>query len=183
VHPDLQTALDDVIASIGELSDTQLAWHPPGKWSAAEVLEHLARSMAGTAYIMGRALDQDRPKAKPDTWQERLKAFIVVGIGYFPSGREAPEPTRPRGLPPAEARNGIRQALADLDEAAARCASRFGERTKVANHPILGAFDVRQWRRFHRVHTRHHMKQIERMTEEMGSKLETRNSNPRIGQS
>ena len=168
MHPDLQAALDDVIASTGELSDAQLAWHLPGKWGAAEILEHLMRAFAGTTYVMRRALDQDQPKAKPDTWKERLAAFIVVGIGYFPSGRAAPEPTRPTGLPPAEARSGIRQALADLDEAAARCVERFGERTKVANHPILGAFDVRQWRRFHRVHTRHHMKQIDLMREKMG---------------
>jgi hypothetical protein len=163
VHPDLQAARDDIDASTTALSDAQMAWHPTGRWSPAEILEHLGKAFAGTAYIMGRALDQDRPKARPDTWHERLAAFLVVEIGYFPSGRAAPEATLPEGLPPAEARARIRQALADMDRAAARCADRFGERTKIANHPVLGAFDVRQWRRFHRIHTRHHMKQIGRM--------------------
>lgn len=168
MHPDLQSALEDITASTGDLSDAQMAWHPPEKWSPAGILEHLARAFAGTAYIMRRALDQDQPKARPDTWKERLSAFIVVRIGYFPSDRIAPEPTRPTGLPPSEARSQVRRALADLDGAAARCGERFGERTKVSNHPILGAFDVRQWRRFHRIHTRHHMKQIVNMKTRMG---------------
>jgi hypothetical protein len=168
VHPELQSALADIAASTGALSDAQLAWHQPEKWSPAGILEHLAKAFAGTAYIMRRALDQDRPKAKPDTWKERLSAFIVVRVGYFPSDRIAPEPTWPTGLSPAEARSEIRRALADLDEAAARCAERFGERTKVSNHPVLGALDVRQWRQFHRIHTRHHMKQIVKMSGRMG---------------
>jgi AcrR family transcriptional regulator len=163
VHPDLLAALDDISASTGPLSDARMAWHPPGKWSAAGILEHLMKGFAGTTHIMRRALDQDRPKARPDTFRERLSAFVVVTVGYFPSGRRAPDMTRPAGMPPAEAREQVRRALADLDEAAALCETRFGDRTKVANHPILGALDVRQWRRFHRLHTRHHMKQIARM--------------------
>ena len=31
---------------------------------------------------------------------------------------------------------------------------------KVVDHPILGAFTVDQWLKFHLVHTRHHEKQI-----------------------
>ncbi len=169
MHPDLQAVLDDIAASAGPLSDAQMAWHPPGKWSPADILEHLTKAFAGTTYIMTRALGQDRLKARPDTWTQRLAAFAVVTVGYFPSGCDAPEPTRPTGLPPSEARDRIRQALADLDGVAARCAARFGERAKIANHPILGAFDVGHWRRFHRLHTRHHMKQIERIRRGMGS--------------
>ena len=163
MHPDLQRAFDDINASIDGLSDAQLQWHPSGKWSPADILEHLMKAFSGTTYILTRAVEQGQSKARPDTWTQRLGAFIVVGLGYFPTGRQAPEPTRPSGLPPVEVTERVRQALADLDRAAARCGEQFGDRTKVANHPILGAFTLHQWRKFHRVHTRHHMKQIERI--------------------
>lgn len=168
MHPDLQRALDDISASIEGLSDAELRWHPPNKWSPAEILEHLMKAFSGTTYILTRAVEQGQSKARPDTWNQRFGAFVVVRIGYFPTGRQAPEPTRPSGLPPAEVTRQVRQALVNLDDAAARCAARFGERVKVANHPILGAFTLHQWRRFHRIHTRHHMKQIERIKSEMG---------------
>ncbi len=166
MHPDLQRALDDVDTSTSGLDDRRMRWHPPGKWSAAEVLEHLTKTFTGTTYVMTRALDQGRSKARPDAFSQRLGAFVVVTLGYFPSGRAAPESTLPSGAPP-HARGAIRAALVELDEVCARCADRFGERVKVSNHPILGAFTVRQWRRFHRIHTRHHMKQIARLREQM----------------
>ncbi len=53
-----------------------------------------------------------------------------------------------------------RETLQALDAAAVRCEAQFGPRVPVANHPILGGFTVRQWRRFHWSHTRHHVRQI-----------------------
>lgn len=167
MHPDLQAALDAIVASTDGLTDTQLLWHLPGKWCAGEILEHLTKAFTGTTYVLKRALDQSRPKARPDTFDQRVAAFVIVGLGYFPTGRQAPESTRPTGLPPAQVRHAIHDGLIELDDVLARCAERFGGRTKVSNHPMLGAFTVRQWRRFHRIHTRHHMKQIGRLREHM----------------
>lgn len=167
MHPDLQRALDDIDESTSGLDDSRMRRHPPGKWSSAEVLEHLTKAFTGTTYVMTRALDQGRSKARPDTFSERLGAFVVVTLGYFPAGRAAPESTLPSGQAPADARRAIRAALVELDEVCTRCVDRFGERVKVSNHPVLGAFTVRQWRRFHRIHTRRHMKQIARLREEM----------------
>jgi len=45
----------------------------------------------------------------------------------------------------------------------AECERRFGKRSKLANHFILGPLTAQEWRRFHWVHTRHHMKQIARL--------------------
>ena len=46
------------------------------------------------------------------------------------------------------------------DDAISRCEARFGAGAKLANHPVLGPLTARQWRTFHLVHARHHMKQI-----------------------
>jgi hypothetical protein len=58
------------------------------------------------------------------------------------------------------AKSGDIRIAAGADIAAAGAEQRFGARTKLANHPLLGAFTAHEWRRFHLVHTRHHVKQI-----------------------
>jgi hypothetical protein len=45
---------------------------------------------------------------------------------------------------------------AQLDE----CERKFGARTKILDHPVLGPLTVEQWRKFHWIHGRHHAKQI-----------------------
>jgi hypothetical protein len=47
-----------------------------------------------------------------------------------------------------------------LDQRLKDVARAFGSRTPVLNHPIMGPFSVNDWRRFHWVHTRHHLRQI-----------------------
>ena len=54
----------------------------------------------------------------------------------------------------------IRKNLAEMDEAINACESKMGSKIRIADHPVLGPLTVAQWRKFHMVHTRHHMKQI-----------------------
>ena len=83
----------------------------------------------------------------------------MVKLGYFPSGRRAPEWTRPRGLDPAEAVETIRTALIEMDSKIAEVEAKLGKGI-IAVHPVIGPLTARQWRKFHWEHTRHHMKQI-----------------------
>ena len=50
-----------------------------------------------------------------------------------------------------------------MDKLIAQCEAQYGARNKVLDHPILGPLTARQWRKFHWVHGRHHMKQISRL--------------------
>jgi hypothetical protein len=54
--------------------------------------------------------------------------------------------------------------IAAMDEIIARCEARFGS-AKLLDHPILGPLTGPQWRKFHLIHGRHHVKQIERLRE------------------
>ncbi len=163
MHAELDRALAAIRRATDGLDAADLAAHPPGKWCAAEILEHLAKAYASTAYILDRCVGQGTTKARRATLRDRVAAFVVVDLGYFPAGTPAPEITHPAGLPAHEAIGAAESALQAFDGAAARAEARFGRGTAVANHPILGPFNVRQWRRFHRVHTLHHMKQIARL--------------------
>ena len=85
--------------------------------------------------------------------------LVVLDIGYFPTGRPAPEWTRPRGGAPEAALPAIRDNLAQMDSDITECERRFGGGI-LAVHPIIGPMTPQQWRKFHRIHTRHHMRQI-----------------------
>lgn len=160
MNPDVRLTFDEITAAVAGMTPPQLTWHPEGKWSAAEILEHLLLSFRASGSRLARAADEHATRVRPDTWKMRLGAFVVVRLGYFPTGRAAPEYVQPAGMPAGEVLEATRAALIDFDAAAARCADLFGPDTKVTSHPILGAFSVRQWRRFHRVHTTHHLKQV-----------------------
>ena len=162
--------------AIAGLSEHELAWHAEGKWSSAEVLEHLARAFGGTAKAMQRALPLATPDCRAMTFGERLKIATVVHCGYFPPGRKSPEQVLPRGLPPAEVLKSIRENLRSMDAAVAQCEGKFGNRRKMFPHPVLGPLNIAEWRKFHLVHTRHHMKQIERMRKQFSAKSATAGS-------
>jgi hypothetical protein len=132
----------------------------PRKWSVAEIVEHLQRAYLGTAKGFERCLDKGAPIATVPSLKQRIQGFAVVNLGYFPAGREAPKHIIPTGeLDLLAVLNAVRRDLARLDAAAVRTREQFG-RVRVVDHPILGAFSVDQWLKFHLVHTRHHEKQI-----------------------
>lgn len=132
-----------------------------GKWSVAEIVEHLALAYEGTVKGMRRVLESNASMATPPSPRQRLFKFIIVNVGYFPTGRAAPRQVVPRGVTLEEAAARARAALEALDLALNEAEARFGPRRKVLNHPILGAFSAQDWRRFHRVHTRHHARQVQ----------------------
>ncbi|MEZ5285318.1 MAG: DUF1569 domain-containing protein [Vicinamibacterales bacterium] len=80
--------------------------------------------------------------------------------GSVSSGIEAPRHVTPTGQPRLSALlERVSGSLAAFDDAARRAEARWG-RALVLDHPILGPFTADDWRRFHRVHTRHHQRQI-----------------------
>jgi hypothetical protein len=132
----------------------------PKRWSVCEVVEHLQRAYLGTAKGFERCLEKGEPLATAVPLKKRLQAFVVINLGYFPVGREAPKHIIPTGeLDLRAVLDAVRRDLARLDSAALRTREKFG-RASVVDHPILGAFSVDQWLKFHLVHTRHHEKQI-----------------------
>jgi hypothetical protein len=86
--------------------------------------------------------------------------WLVVELGHMPRGLQAPARVKPTGQPSVTAVADALAQLDHMDETLSRCEMRFGRRALLADHPILGPLSLRQWRRFHWVHTRHHMRQL-----------------------
>jgi hypothetical protein len=156
----LQVAITS--ATLG-ITAEDLVRHPEGKWSVAEVLEHLYLTYTGTVKGFERVLHEGKPLARMPMLKDRIRAFVVTRFGHLPEGRKAPERTQPRGMPADEVRREIGPRIAAMDDVIAQCEARFGKRTRVLDHPILGPLTTRQWRKFHWVHGRHHVKQIRKL--------------------
>jgi len=153
----LKCALESAVEG---MSSDQMSWHPPGKWCAAEVLEHLYLSYTGTIKGFQRLLEAARPSATRPSLNQRWRVLVVVGFGFLPIGRKAPPVTEPRGLPVEKVRREVGMKIEALDAIIADCESRFGREVILLDHPMLGPLTGRQWRKFHLVHGMHHRKQI-----------------------
>ena len=161
----LEQLKEALAGAIGGMSGADLTRHPEGKWSVAEILEHLYLSYTGTVKGFQRCLEAGKPLGTRATLPQRLKALLVVQIGKFPPGRKAPKITQPRGTSFEKIVADMGRQIAAMDEAITKCEERYGREIKLLDHPILGPFTGRQWRKFHWVHGRHHVKQIERLRE------------------
>lgn len=160
----LQQALNEATEG---MSAEERSWHPPGKWCADEVLEHLYLTYTGTIRGFTRALEAGKPPAVRATFGQRARNLLVLELGYMPEGRKAPAGVVPRGQ--AAVRVEISERIAEMDEIIGRCerelaGGKFRGRA-ILEHPILGPLTARQWRKFHLVHGMHHVKQIRRLRE------------------
>ena len=133
---------------------------PAGKWTPTQVLEHLYLTYYNTNKGIAKCLEKGTPLATATTLKNWLQTFVVVNVGYFPKGRKAPERAEPKGMPADEVRRAILPEVQKMDEGFAECERRFGPGAKILDHPVLGPFNVAQWRKFHWVHGRHHARQM-----------------------
>jgi hypothetical protein len=159
----LERLHEAITSAIHGMSVEDLQRHPPGKWSTAEVLEHLYLSYTGTVKGFARCLEQGRPLAGSPTLKHRLAATLVTGIGHFPAGRKSPRQASPRGTPAERVLAEIGPEIERMDRLITQCAERHGRGTLILDHPILGPLSAKQWRKFHWVHGKHHVKQIWRL--------------------
>ncbi|HSL21051.1 MAG TPA: DUF1569 domain-containing protein [Vicinamibacterales bacterium] len=160
MDPFLNKALDDIHRAAGHLEADVMIRAAEGRWSVAEILEHLTLAFTVNRGTFEKVLGSAVLRARRPTLGQRLLRVLVVEVGYFPRVN-APEATRPRGtIAPERSVAAIGEALTALDATLTRVAERFGEDTPVANHPYLAGLSVRQWRKFHWRHTAHHMRQV-----------------------
>jgi hypothetical protein len=152
-----------IAAAIRDMTDEEFARHSAGKWSAAEILEHLNLTYVGTIKNFDRCLALGKPRASLDRSRARWRRLVITRLGYFPPGRKSPERAQPRGTPVLQIKSEVLENIVRMEHLIAECEACFGSRKPVADHPILGPLTATEWRKFHLVHGKHHVKQILRL--------------------
>lgn len=145
-------SMHEIVNRARELAEA--GFGPSGRWSFGEICEHLARAIELSTVVP--APEIAARVARQRAGRSRLRIgfwrFVVLRLGWVPRGVPAPNAVRP----PAEV--GRAAALAHLDAAATRFEAHFADpNAQWAEHPLLGPFSARQWRRFHHVHAAHHL--------------------------
>ena len=168
----MDTRLEKLMAALGSavegMSSQQMTRSLPGKWCAAQVLEHLYLTYTGTIKGFEKLLEAGQPTATRASTRQRWRALVVIQLGYMPTGRKAPPVAQPRGLPPDKVRNEWTKKIEEMDAVVARCEARFGHSIPLLDHPILGPLTTTQWRKFHFIHGMHHRKQLLRLRQGAG---------------
>jgi DinB superfamily len=154
---------DRLANAIDGMSAEDLARHPEGKWSSAEILDHLNLTYRGTIKNCERCLAAGTSGAKTDRSSKRWQRRGILWLGYFPPGRKSPERVLPRGTPIPQLTTEIFEDIARMEDVIAECDARFGRGRVIAEHPILGPLTAGEWRKFHLVHGKHHAQQIIRL--------------------
>jgi len=153
--------LHEVISyAIRDMTPADLARHPEGKWSSAEILEHLNLTYTGTIKGLERCLAAGAPRATADRKKTRWRRLLITRLGYFPGGRKSPDRVLPRGMPAEQVVSEIFDNINRMDDVITRCESHFSARRPIADHPILGPLTAQEWRGFHAAHGKHHARQI-----------------------
>jgi hypothetical protein len=135
----------------------------PGKWCALEILEHLTLTFSGTTRGMLKTMQASEPFCREATWRDRVAQFYVVELGIFPRGRKSPANVVPSGKLDDNPLRTFSDALVAMNATLNDAERRFGKKTKILDHPVLGPLSAEQWRRFHRVHAFHHLAQIAKL--------------------
>ncbi|MFN2571274.1 MAG: DUF1569 domain-containing protein, partial [Gemmatimonadales bacterium] len=141
-------------------ADSEWQRSPGGKWSPAQIVEHLALGLSLSAQTLLSRKDHAPMTRRRRTPAEQVARFFIFGLRWFPPGRKAPERTTP---PPQIVRAAAEAHFVDAIEAwdqvdrallPARRADLF------VKHPRLGDLTIDEWSRFHFIHARHHARQI-----------------------
>ena len=137
-------------------------WHrtPPGKWSPAQIVEHLAIGLDTTSRRFEERRSHDPMTRRPRGLAQWMAGLCVIRLGWHPPAFRAPEGTRPTVRPDLSAierrfREGHARFLA-----LARVLLPGRRDDLFVKHPIIGDLTLEEWMRFHAVHCAHHAKQI-----------------------
>jgi len=139
------------------------AWNRPlgaGKWSPAEIAEHLrlTYALANAELTGGKGL-----RIRSSFWlRQLLRLLYLPGIlrsGRFPRGVMAPREVRP-GAGPFHQRETLAGLEANAKAVGEKLAARQAPRGPVLTHHLFGGLDVVQAWRLLTVHTEHHRRQL-----------------------
>ena len=136
-------------------------WHrgPEGKWSIAQILEHMSIGVDVVATLLERRSDRTDMRRRSKPYQNVLR-HLVLGVGRHPGGLKAPEVARPGDHPDPELITAqFRMGVERLKQYHETWSDEQKEHVFVA-HPLLGDLTLLEWARFHYLHCRHHAEQI-----------------------
>jgi hypothetical protein len=149
-----------VLGPLRGRTDSEWEHGPAGKWTPAQIVEHLALGLSLSADTFLARRNHGPMTRRPRTPAQKVAKLFIFGLRWFPPGRKAPERTTPapqidRASAEAHFLAGV-EAWDHVDRALLpeRRADLF------VKHPRMGDLTIEEWIQFHVIHARHHSRQI-----------------------
>lgn len=138
---------------------------PHGGWSYSEVYSHIFQSNLASLIAMEKCILQTGIKSDA---RIHWKVWLLFFLGKFPPGKiKAPEKIEAmvKKITREEARNMIIKFSHRFDQIAPNV-RKAPENCKV-KHPRLGLLTAGQWLKFIKIHSEHHVRQLERILKDL----------------
>jgi hypothetical protein len=160
----VNAAFDEYRKRLDTIPDELFTESPKnGGWSYSEVYSHILQADMASSMALERCA---RPNGKPTSEKPSFRGKLVLFFGCFPPWNvKTPESIAARmpvqKISKEEARNLL-----------IKCRTRVNEMVPLLKdspencrmkHPRLGMLNARQWYKFIMIHTKHHIKQLNRI--------------------
>jgi hypothetical protein len=148
IQAELHNALDRFLSSIPEQQDHWLVSPAEGRWSPAQVTEHVLIVNEGVSGIVALLLSDKPLRPVMGTPGEMVNGKRLAPAGLEPGAGMSWEELEPRWQANRAVLSGLAARLADAD-----LSRRYF-------HPFLGELGAQDWTRMATVHTRRHRRQL-----------------------
>jgi len=171
MHPTLHQLQKELTFALSELPESDLharSVDRPASWSIFQIVQHLLLTYASTEASFEARLQNKDLKRSAITPGQQIARFFVLRLGWIPIKREAPPAVNPGSASPipsitaGQILSDLQAALLSMDSILSEAERQFGS-SRCQSHFALGSMSVRDWRRFHLVHGRHHIRQIHKL--------------------
>lgn len=160
MSPHLEKIRDEAERLTRDFSPEDWHYSRGEKWSASLILEHLLLTFTATTRGVLKTMQAGEPFCRETTWRDRTGRFYVLLLGRIPGGLKAAKNITPKQGLPSDNLRAFNDALVAMNAILNDAERRFGKKTRILDHPMLGPLTAEDWRRFHRVHAEHHLRQI-----------------------
>jgi hypothetical protein len=173
IYESLDKTRERLHRHVENLTPEQEAYKPePGRWSIAELVEHIAVSERRMVALFKKAFER---AAAEGLRRAEGAPFAPVSLEHLAErGRqkfEAPEPLRPIGnMPVADSLARLAQTSAELRELRPSFEA-FDCRAIKFPHQSLGTLDLYEWLAFSGAHEARHVAQIKALRAELPTDL------------
>ncbi|RKR81499.1 DinB family protein [Mucilaginibacter gracilis] len=157
----LENTLMEYRRRLDVIPDSEFNATPPGGgWSYGEVYSHILQANLASLVAIERCANGT---GKIDDKRLGLPAQFIFLVGSFPIKFKAPEKiaAQVNNIGKEEARNLLVKLKTRIEQLAP-VINKSSTFSKI-KHPSLGLLNAKQWLRFIDIHTRHHLKQLNRI--------------------
>lgn len=161
IQDPLRTHHQMFVNVVNSYKDEAFTYHPDGKWSVGDVVQHLYLSARPVARLMAgprEVFDQwGKPNSPSRTYDELASAYEKI----LATGMKAPATMSPRSEDMQEGRSIIMARFTAVYDALIDALSHWSEHELDQYnmpHPAFGKLTVREMIYFTSIHTQHHLR-------------------------